>query len=239
MTRHPLDRPTQQRGATLMEFVIVLPVAMLFVLGLIQTGFIYMAKLHLNHATFMAARVGSQHNANEATMRNALLRGLSPFYQNSFETNDNLRLASAWLATQADNTPVQPWRVKLERLSPSANSFKDFGVKDPKTGVSYIPNDNLEWRSQQVGATSQQNLRDANLLKLRVVYGYELKVPLMAGIVRRIMCSGQAGPEAWGNVAVWESVYTPANENCLRYYLWDRIPIETTAIVEMQSRAQQ
>lgn len=229
----------RQRGATLMEFVIVFPIAALLVLALIQAGFIYMAKLTLNHATFMAARVGATHNADVGEMRTALVRGLIPFHQNNFETNDSKRLASAWLGAQGENlNPLT--RASLDRLNPSNQSFADFGVNDPKLkGVTYIPNDNLEWRSTTLGTQSQQNLRDANLLKIRVVYGYQLKVPLMAGVIGRVMCSGEIGVEAWGNVSLLQSVYTPAQLNCIRYYLQGRLPIESTAIVEMQSPAYQ
>lgn len=224
----------RQRGATLMEFAIVFPIAVLLVLGLIQAGFIYMAKLTLNHATFMAARVGATHNANVGTMRTALLRGLIPFTQNSFETNNSARLAVALAKAQT----VEALATKLERLNPSPQSFTDFGVKDPKVKSTYIPNDNLEWRSDTLGKQSQQNLRDANLLKIRVVYGYELKVPLMAGIIRRVMCSGASAVEAWGDVSVLESTYKLTNPNCA-YFLLGRLPIESTAIVEMQSPAYQ
>lgn len=229
---------SRQRGATLMEFVIVFPIAAMLVLGLIQAGFIYMAKLTLNHATFMAARVGATHNADVGTMRTALVRGLIPFHQNNFEANDSQRLLAAWGRAQAENlNPLT--RPTLDRLNPSPQSFSDFGVKDPKVKATYIPNDNLEWRSNALGKTSQQNLRDANILKIRVVYGYELKVPLMAGIIRRVMCSGSSGVKAWGDVSMLQSVYTPANMNCIRYYSQGRLPIESTAIVEMQSPAYQ
>jgi hypothetical protein len=234
------SHPARQYGATLMEFAIIFPVAALFVLGLIQAGFIYMAKLNLNHATFQAARIGSLHNANIGKMREALVRGLIPFHQNNFDTNNTTRLAQAYAKAQLDAIhPLHP--LKIERLSPSANTFNDFGVLDPATGVKYIPNDNLEWRTTTVGANSQQNLRDANLLKLRVVYGYELKVPLMAGVIRRVMCGGQSGVEAWGNVSPLNAVYlpTPSPTNPCIYYIQGRIPIESTAIVDMQSRAQQ
>ena len=224
----------RQRGATLMEFVIVFPIAALLVLGVIQAGFVYMAKLTLNHATFMAARVGATHNANEGKMRDALHRGLIPFVQNSFETNDLKRLAAALVVV---NT-TEALATKLERLNPSAQSFADFGVKDPKIKATYIPNDNLEWRTNTVGKTSQQNLRDANLLRIRVTYGYELKVPLMAGIIKRIMCSGSTGVEAWGDVSILESAYKLAHPHCA-YYLLGRMPIESTAIVEMQTPAYQ
>ncbi|MEO6279423.1 TadE family protein [Roseateles sp.] len=227
----------RQRGATLMEFVIVFPLAALLVLGLIQAGFVYMAKLTLNHATFMAARVGATHNADVATMRAALNRGLIPFHQNNFETNDSKRLALALVSVKA-NDLIPYRRAELTRLNPSPQSFADFGVKDPKVKATYIPNDNLEWRTTAVGAQSQQNLRDANLLKIRVVYGYELKVPLMAGIIKRVMCSGSSAVEAWGDVSVLQSAYKLAHPHCL-YFLNDRMPIESTAIVEMQSPAYQ
>lgn len=227
----------RQRGATLMEFVIVFPIAALLVLALIQAGFIYMAKLTVNHATFMAARIGATHNADMGEMRTALVRGLIPFKQNNFETNDSQRMAVA-LAELKLKDELLPWaRVKLDRLNPSAQSFADFGVKEAKK-PTYIPNDNLEWRTNTLGTQSQQNLRDANLLKIRVVYPYELKVPLMAGLIGRVMCSGDAHVEAWGNVSILESVYKLANPNCL-YYLKGRLPIESTAIVEMQSPAYQ
>jgi hypothetical protein len=227
----------RQSGATLMEFVIVFPIAALLVMALIQAGFVYMAKLTLNHATFMAARIGATHNANEGAIRDALVRGLIPFKQNSFETNDSQRLATALGELKLKDEFI-PWkRAKLELLNPSAQSFADFGVKEANKPV-YIPNDNLEWRSNVIGAQSQQNLRDANLLKIRVVYPYELKVPLMAGLIGRVMCSGEAGVEAWGNVSILASVYKLANPNCL-YYLNGRLPIESTAIVEMQTPAYQ
>lgn len=230
-------KSSRRRGATLIEFVIVFPLAVLFVMTLVQFGFIYIAKLHLNHATFMAARMGSVHNAGLPPIRTALERGLIPFYQNSFETDPMKRLAAAAARRTADF--VNPLnRPEIEILNPSSASFKDFGVKDPKSGKTYIPNDNLEWRSHTLGGNSKQTLRDANLLKLRVVYGYELKVPLMAGVLKRVMCSGDIGPEAFGNVSVTEAVYLPVSSPCLRYYGRGRIPIESTAIVEMQSPAQ-
>lgn len=224
-------------GVGLVEFVIVLPVAIVFVLGLVQAGFIYMAKLQVNHATFQAARMGSLHHADEGVMRTALRRSLTPFYQNNFETDHTKRLAEAQLLALKDLAlPFSPLQVEV--LNPSPLSFDDFGVKDAKTGKTYIPNDNLEWRLDGVGPKSKQRLRDANVLKLRVVYGYELKVPLMAGVLSRVMCGGNSGVEAFGNVSALEAMYLGVSETCLRYYLRGRLPIESSAVVEMQSRAE-
>jgi hypothetical protein len=208
------------RGASLVEFAVVFPAAVLFVLALIQVGFLYMAKLTLNHAVFMAARAGSLNNARMASVRETLVRGLGPFYQDSTVASDVERTGVAYLRAQADAVPF----VDITVLNPSSASFADFGVQDPVRRVTYIPNDNLQWRSDTVGARSGQNIRDANLLKLRVVYGYELKVPLMASVLRWAMCSG-------GSVL-------PLSAQCPRYYALGRVPIEAFAILEMQSRAE-
>lgn len=226
----------RQRGASMMEFVIVFPVAVVFVLGLIQAGFMYMAKINVNHATFIAARAGAVNNADPTVIRSAFLRGLSPFYQNASIAGDAQRLAAALVSAQLDDT--MPWRPDVDILSPSAEAFQDFGVRDTTRRVTYIPNDNLEWRNQAiVGARSGVNIRDANLLKVRVVYGYELKVPLMAGVLRRVMCSGNSGVEGFGNVS-WLQAIAPTSPHCLRYYMNGRVPIESYAIVEMQTRAE-
>lgn len=231
-------QPRRQRGITLVEFAIVFPVATLFVLGLVQTGLVYMAKLNLNHASFMAARVGATHHASEKVMREAVIRGLSPFYQDSTNTNDLTRLAKAYLASQKDNIPLVPWAARVEILNPSPDAFTDFGVRDPRTRATYIPNDNLEWRSLDLGSRSKMNIRDANLLKIRVTYGYELKVPLVAGMLSRVMCGGTIGVDAYGDVKPWEAVFGPVSQECVRYYMHGRIPIESYAIVQMQSRAE-
>jgi len=242
MTFLPLPRRPQRpprrgraRGATLVEFIIVFPLASLFVLGLIQAGFLYIARMQLNHATFMAARAGSIHHADADVMRSTLVRGLNPFYERGGDSNDATRLGTA--AVLAKVQAVLPGTLTLTTLNPSDAAFKDFGVKDPVSKVTYIPNDNLEWRSNGLGSSSKLNLRDANLLKLRAVYGYELKVPLMAGVLRRVMCGGSIGVAAWGNVSLLDAEM-PGSTACLLYYSRGRIPLESVAIVEMQSRAE-
>lgn len=226
----------QLRGATLLEFVIVFPFAVLFTLGLIQIGFIYMAKTTLNHATFMAARIGATHHASRSAMSEALARGLSPFYQDGSHGNDYTRLALALAEAKVDSLLF----AELTVLSPSPEAFADFGVRDPVKKLIYIPNDNLEFRSQVVQPRSKMNLRDANLLKIKVVYGYEMKVPLIAGVIRRVMCGGDAGVAAWGNVGMAESYFGLTHPLlCTRFFNRGRLPIEAYALVEMQSPAYQ
>lgn len=223
----------------MIEFVIVFPVATLFVLGLIQTGMAYMAKLTLNNATFMAARQGSLHNARLDVIEDELLRNVNPFYQDSTKTNFAERVIAAEVTRKLERITFPAVAgPKVEILNPSPEAFTDFGIKDSKAGVTYIPNDNLEHRALTVGSKSNLNIRDANLLKIKVTYPYQLKVPLIAGVVSRVMCGGTIGVEAYGNVSFWQALFGPASQECLRYYNWGFIPIETFAIIEMQSRAE-
>lgn len=235
MKRRSGSQRTGHQGATLVEFVIVFPLAVLFVLGLIQAGFAYMAKLQLNNAAFMAARVGALNNADTDKIEEAVLRGLNPFYQDGGTANDFARIGAAYVRSQVMTATVD--RLTVTLLNPSPDAFADFGIDDPVKGVTYIPNDNLEWRSGR-GSASNLEIRDANLLKIKVVYGYELKVPLMAGVLRRMMCGGSIGVAAWGNVDWADAIAGPASSDCLTYYMLGRLPIESYAIVEMQSRAE-
>lgn len=244
----------RQYGASMVEFVIVFPVAALFVLTLIQVGFIYMAKSTLNNATFMAARAGAMNNADVGKIKEALARGLIPFYQDSSITNDFARMAAARVKVGLDAFSVTPWKTDVTLLSPSADTFADYGVRDTVKRVTYIPNDNLQFRRQDItgagtsiaGSRSKVNIRDANLLKLKVVYGYELKVPLVGYVLKNVMCgTGETGVAAWGNTNLLEAIERGQPSICFRYYRGGgisdavRIPIESYAIVEMQSRAEQ
>ena len=227
----------RQRGATLVEFVIIFPLAVLFVLSLIQFGVVYMMKLELNHAAFMAARAGAMNNANTSVIRDNLLRGLNQSFEKQDTASDFTRIGTAYASSKVK--AIDPTLLDVTLVNPSPAAFKDFGVVDPTTKVTYIPNDNIEFRSNGLGGTSKMNLRDANLLKLKVIYGYDLKVPLMASVMKRLMCGGSTGVAAWGGtVSILDAEFLPTSKQCLLYYDRGRIPLEAWAIVDMQSRAQ-
>jgi len=222
-------RIRRQAGATLVEFVIVFPLAALFVLSIIQFGLIYMAKLQLNHATFMAARVGATKNASKSQIFKQLALNLNPFYEDGGTTDDVDRVRYASYAAGKDAIV----NLQVTVLNPSPAAFSDFGLNDGK--VRYIPNDNLEFRDMTPGPSSKENIRDANLLKIEAVYGYEMKVPLIGNIMKRIMCGGTTG------VTAWQGDGLPKGGTDCFYYMQDkpRIPLRSFAIVEMQSRAEQ
>jgi len=231
--------PQRQRGATLAEFVVVGPVAILVILALIQVGMMMVAKQVLNEAAFEAARMGASEHALKQEVQRALERKLLPFYQDSTNNNDTGRLFNASIAAAIDlnlNSIFSGPRLKIERLSPPESAFSDFGlnVTDANGNHLAIPNDNLEYRiySGVKGSQSGLTIQDANELRIRVVYSYELKVPLMKTVFGSVMCGIDSGVNAFGR---GDSGGIASASDCSDYYKRGRVPIVTYATVQMQS----
>jgi len=220
-----------QTGATLVEFALVMPLALLLVMGIIQLGLLFTAKQVLNQAAFMAGRAGAVHNAQQSNMEDALTKALLPFYQDTTISNDFTRLALALVRAKQD---VTDGFIHVEKLSPTPEAFSDFGITSAAVGHTYIPNDNLEFRSHTPGASSGLSIQDANTLKIKVTYGYELKVPLMQSVFKSIMCGFDTGIDAFGRGN--ETAHASAN-SCQDYYNKGRFPLVTYATVQMQTPA--
>jgi len=97
---------------------------------------------------------------------------------------------------------TDPARVlDVDILSPNGAMVSDFGVKRKIKGKDeeeiVIPNDNLMYRKQD--KRGDVNIQDANLLKIKLTYLYELKMPLTryfftplmdANLTRRVFGKG-------------------------------------------------
>lgn len=88
----------------------------------------------------------------------------------------------------------------------------------------------LDYSAPPVGATSDVNIQDANLLKIHVVYGYELIVPLVGPIIVEFM-------QRFNNPADGGGVPGPLQAQINRIYADNRIPIMATSVVRMQTPA--
>jgi hypothetical protein len=217
-------------GATMIEFVVVAPIALLLILCLIQTGFLLVAKIELNHAAFMGARIGAMNNADKSKITDAVYKVLLPFWQDASQTNDLERVSTAYVTGIGERL-----FLTVNVLNPSAASFQDFGYLDPVLKQTIIPNDSLAYRTNNVGSASQETLQDANLLKIKVTYGFKLKVPLMQGLLRSMMCGSLVSPSPvadWGS----NSVIPMDSSDCV-YLALGRFPLTTYATVRMQSPA--
>ena len=70
------------KGQGMVEFLIILPVLLLLVMGILQFALIYQAKVTLNYAAFETARAGSLNNASMDKMKTAFARSMAPLYTN-------------------------------------------------------------------------------------------------------------------------------------------------------------
>lgn len=222
------------KGASLTEFVIITPIAILFVLASVQAGLIYMAKSTLNNAVFMAARHGANNNASESAIKDSLAKGLIPFYIDAFNKPDVGSMGMAY--GKAKVALANPLNFnKVEIISPSTAMYDVYGINSP-TG-RYIPNDNLEYRdaSPRASADGQISIRDANILKIKVTYAYDIdKIPLMATLFRRVMCTGFLDQ---GSIVAWSAKGAAYDASNCKYYLNKKLPIVVYATVQMQSNA--
>jgi len=201
-----------QRGASLVEFSIVGLSVILVGLFSLQMGFLYHAKTTLNYAVFEAARTGAVNNASMSSIRSELGIRLAPL-----EGGDGSYEKALLAMTKSVLRMNDPFNTKVTILNPTLAAFKDWSIKDPDTGKRFIPVNHLRHQRYDIGPHSGLSLRDATILKLQVVHGVDLRVP----IVGKLM----ALPMQWLDAA-----------NAV-YYLRGKWPIQSVATVRMQSDA--
>lgn len=211
------------QGAAITEFLVVMLALVPLVMGTIQAALVFHAKTILSYATFEAARSGAVQNAQRGAMQRAFQRNILPLYGGG---STNAALIQAYTRSSIDLWvgPVVGTSLgagtTLDILSPTQEAFRDHGLRVNGRGTQFIPNEHLRYRGRGVGATSRVDIQDANLLKIKVTYGYKLIVPVINRILARILLIADAGNA--------------------RYYLADppRLPIVSYATVRMQSDAQ-
>jgi hypothetical protein len=224
----------------MIEFAIVTPLAVLLIFAIIEFGLVYIAKLNLNHATFMAAREAATKGGTEREVKESLIKGLIPLYQDASINDPSARISKAYAVSYAKNQNIdirQGLESSVKRLSPTKEAFADFGLKD-RNGKIYIPNDNLMWRksgsANSPGSRSGMTLQEANLLKVKVEYGYMPKTDIVRTVIKNVMCARGEGLEAFGSeIPIWQK--KGDIDDCLKYYMHGRIKLVSYATVHMQS----
>ncbi len=192
----------KSRGQSMVEYLIILPSLLLLTLGAIQFALLYQIKSQVNYATYAAARQGALKNGNATSIKDAFGAGMTPLFTNKPDFSGILR-GRAVGAIEAFN----PLVTKIERISPPESVKTDFGIVDPTdANKKIVPNDNLQYRPTTVGANSNLNIQDANILKIRVTYCAKLIVPV-ANVVIYSLVNGIQGTK---NLA-GEFFSTPTN----------------------------
>lgn len=216
----PLARHQAQRGAALVEFVVVGPLLTLIGLGILQYTTLFFAKNQLNHASFVAARAGSLSNASLTSVKAAYAKALVPLYGGG--TNPTELLESA--AKVATDMALYS---KVELINPTKESFADYG-NNPDLQHKYntgskrvIRNASQAYKGDAIGANSGQTIQDANLIKLRITHGYEPKIPIVRTVYRAYLKAGDPKNDAFYTALVQAG----------------RIPVVTNVTLHMQSDA--
>lgn len=210
-----------QKGASLVEFAIIAPVLGLMGMGTLQAGLLYHNKSILNYATYEAARVSATRHAQHKPMRQELGIRLAPIIggDGSFE---KAAIAMGRTAIDVESpigiTGAVAPPTRLEILSPTEDTFANWGESSREyENRRVIPNSHIRHQGDDIrgGLT----LSDANLLKIEVTHGMEMKVPIVSKMLSTAMLLLDDDPD-----------------NRL-YYLSQRFPVTSTATVRMQSEA--
>ena len=210
---------TRERGSAMIEFALVGPVITLLGMAILQYGLLFFAKNQINHAGFMAARAGAMGHANIDSVKLAYVRALIPLYgggKNSGELKQAFDKAAQDVSAN----------VKFELLNPARESFDDWRDETLQEtigdGRRVIPNSGLAFRDPaKIGTQSGQSIQDANLIRIRITHGYELKIPLINTVIEFMLRWSDDGSDPFVSAL----------------YRSDRIPVVSHVTLQMQSDA--
>ena len=155
------------RGQSMTEFIIVLPVLLLLVLGAIQFGLVYHAKATLNLAAFEAARAGSLNMGKTEAMTLGLANGLRPLF--TYDTDHGSVLRGFTIANKKEARDY----ATIEVINPTGEAVANW--------KGHIPNDNLRYARD--ATPSGMSLQDANILKIKITYCYPLQIFLLRNTI--------------------------------------------------------
>lgn len=219
----------KQKGASVTEILIVTPLVILLGMIGIQYALMYNAKTNVTYASYEAARAGAINNADPQAIEDGLLKGLLPLLSTnskSFQvdtTNSLTATAQGKLALEKLKLDEARF-MKIEIISPNEAAFDACNnaqlQKILNTTNKVIPNKHSD--TQDYKCTDPNiSISEANVLKLRITYGYEPKIPLAKDMFVSIASFVRGSQEAFD----------------LKLLAADRIPITVDVSAQMLSPA--
>lgn len=156
-----------QQGVSMIETLIIFPIVLMIALWIIHLGLVYQARANLEYAALMGARVGSVSSIDITAMQSEIARRLA--------------------ASQVGSTPVSPSDISIVVLNPTRQMFLACGVprsdgsNDCGAGTPNceIPNFGLQFRPVDPSECGTASIQDANILRIRVSYPFDSKIPFM------------------------------------------------------------
>jgi hypothetical protein len=233
-----MQRPSRrQAGQATIEYLYVIPILLILLLGSLQFVFIYEAKQTLNYAAFNGTRNGALNSGKMAAIQDGVVAGLAPLFVHE-ESQAALKNARKVAYAELSNNKL----ARIEILNPTPGALAGFA-----NGKGHIPNDNLMYRPVDDLADGM-NVQDANLLKVRVTYCVRLVVPIVNRMIHAFAVAPPAVPDAidssysGGKIAAPDmlKVSAPATGATGLCVLPSdpypyRIPVTSESVVRMQS----
>lgn len=180
-------------GQALAEYLVMIPVLLLLLLGTVQFALMFVAKTALDLAAFDGARRAAVENGSSTAMREGIAQGLLPLYDKGLQGTTSLSYGD----TLEDRLYVaaivaNPLKVEIKVLNPTSADFQNFGTTihylqangQSGTYQDAIPNARLLYDTKTAGNVT---IQDANVLRIRVHYCYPLIVPFVNTIITTTM----------------------------------------------------
>ena len=163
----------KQDGVSMMETMLVMPIMLLIGFGIVHAGLVYQAQANLEYAALMAARVGAASSIDVAAMRS--------------EAEYRMRATTGVDGSDLDAVAEEFENVRITVLNPSREMFYACGERP--INVNDCVNDNnceIPYFGQQFysrnNACAGASIQDANILRIRVSYTYNSRIPFMNNI---------------------------------------------------------
>lgn len=174
----------RQAGQATIEYLYVIPILLILLLGSLQFVFIYQAKQTLNYATFNGTRSGALNNGLMTAIQDGLVSGLAPMFVHD-ETLTALKTARKLALKELSDNKL----ARIQIINPTPAALSEYA-----NSAGQIPNDNLMYRPTDAGS-SGMNVQDANLLKVRVTYCVRMVVPIVNRMIYAFAVSKPATPD--------------------------------------------
>lgn len=176
----------KQKGASVTEILVVTPLVMLLGMIGIQYALMYNAKTNMTYASYEAARAGAINNADPQAIEDGLLKGLLPLLSTSSKSfkadTTNPLTATTQSKLVLEKLKLDESRfMKIEIISPNEAAFDACNntqlQKILNTTNKVIPNKHNDIQNYKC-SDPNISISQANVLKLRITYGYKPKIPL-------------------------------------------------------------
>lgn len=186
MNKNNYNNGFKQAGVSIVETMLILPIMLIVGFGIVHGGLVFQAQSNLEYAALMAARVGASKSINVTDMIN--------------EVEYRMRPTTSVEGDNANAIVDQRSKVRIEVLNPTVGMFYSCGrqptyLSDDCYSQTYceIPYFGMQYldRADPANDCNGASIQDANILRIRVTYTYDSKIPFL----NRIRLVGESAPE--------------------------------------------